>query len=348
MVVLSAIYTQLYAHTISVMISYNYYSHTQFHLLHIRSMLTWEPVPQQTQSVTMTAPQYTIIGEKLYFGGGNTDNDKQAERVAIFEVDVTNTDSPIRRIDPNCPLLQFGLGNIGGKLTAVGGLNHDDKKLSNNVFVLEGSEWIPVASLLKPRARVCVISQTENESCVAIAACGGRVVDQSTGKEVSSNLVEVYHCSNQKWVEVTALPRARAALRATCLHGRAYLLGGWMDITDQSDKDCFSIVTKNLFAENGRKVWKELKELPSSSSTPAHLCGTLLALGGVVNGKSPVLAFNPNMQEWNIIGKLPKTISSATAATLPNGKLIVFGGWEKFKTLRNEDIFIGQVTGRMF
>ncbi len=310
-------------------------------------MLTWEHVSQPTP---MTAPQYTIIGEKLYYGGGNTDIDKKAEQRAIFEINtrLIPIEYTIKKIGPICPLLQFGLGNIGGKLMVIGGLHHKDMKLSNKVYVLEGSDWNEITSLSIPRSRVCVISQAEDETSAAIAACGGRVVDKSTENEVSSNLVEVYHSSSQKWIEVTSLPKARAALRVTCLHGIAYLLGGWMNMSDQSEKDCFSIVTENLFAENGRKIWKELRMLPSSSSAPAHLCGTLLALGGVTEGMCPVLAFNPNMQEWTIVAKLPKTLLSATAATLPNGKLIIFGGWEIFQNLRNEHIFIGQVTGRVF
>ena len=328
----------------------------QFHLLHTQSVLTWEPVPQGA-SITMTAPQYTIIGSKLYFGGGNTDDTNQAERKAIFELDtsVNSSDSSIRKVNPNCPLIHFGLGNIGGKLAVIGGRNHEDKTLSNKAYVLETNlsgtaKWSEnvVPNLSVPRARVCVISQSEDESSTCLAACGGRVIDESTNKEVSSSLVAVYRKGDQDWVDVTSLPAARAALRVTCLHDKAYLLGGWNDMMAKSEDDCFSIVTDNLFEENtgSRMVWKKLSKLPCLSSAPAHLCGTLLALGGVLNGKSPILAFNTNMQEWIHIANLPNIISSATAAALPNGKLIIFGGWEK--ALRNEYIFIGQMTGRMF
>ena len=150
---------------------------------------------------------------------------------------------------------------------------------------------------------------------------------------------------------VVPLPAPRAALRATVLHDRAYLMGGYgQNMSKASERDCITIVTDKLFSENTRSPWKSLKDLPTVSAAPGNLCGTLLAIGGSLStneSSKPVLAFNPNMQEWIHIANLPKTISSATAAVLPNGKLIIFGGWEK-TNVRNKDIFIAQVTGRIF
>ena len=140
----------------------------------------------------MTASQYTIIGSKLYFGGGHTDFERQAERKQVFELD-TNTslgDNPIKRMEPDCPLGHFGMGNLGGKLVAVGGRTIEDKSVSNKVYTyLDGTKaWsekvIPPLSV--PRARSCVISQTEDESSACIAACGGRVLDESSSIEVST------------------------------------------------------------------------------------------------------------------------------------------------------------------
>ena len=331
----------------------------QFHLLNTQCILRWETVHQRS-SISMTAPQYTIIGSTLYFGGGHTDFEKQAERKKVFSLDTSTniSDNPIKQIDPDCPLGHFGMGNIGGKLVVVGGKTIEDKTLSNKVYVYENnldgtSAWndtaIPYLSV--PRARACVISQTNDESSACIAACGGRVFDESHSIEVSTSIVEVYHSGSPHWVSVTELPAPRAALRATVLHNTAYLMGGYdQDMSKASARDCTSVIKKNLFSDNPRISWRSLKNLPTVNAAPSHLCGTLLAIGGFLNsGESskPVLAFNPNMQEWLHIANLPKTIFSTTAAVLPNGKLIIFGGWEK-TNVRNKDIFIAQVTGRMF
>ena len=305
----------------------------------------------------MTAPQCTIIDSTLYFGGGQTDNDKVAERKQVFAFDTNASisDNPIYKV-PDCPVIHFGLGNIGGKLVAVGGRNPDNKDLTNEVHVLDKNqqgalEWNrgTIPSLSKPRARACIVSQSEDQTSTCIAACGGRIQNQDY--EASSNIVEVYRKDSPRWDKVAPLPHPRAALRVTVLHNTAYLLGGFFDdMKGAGEPDCQSIILDNLFQENPREQggWRVLKHVPSRSATPGHLCGTLLAVGGLMDGnKKPVLAFNPNTQMWVHIAILPKTISSATAAALPNGKLVIFGGWET-KECRNREIFIGRVTGRMF
>ena len=310
----------------------------------------------------MTAPQCTIIDSTLYFGGGQTDNDKVAERKQVFAFDTNASisDNPIHKV-PVCPVIHFGLGNIGGKLVAIGGRNPDNKDLTDEVHVLDknqqGSlEWKTgvIPSLSKPRARACIVSQSEDQTSECIAACGGRIQNQDDKASSSASIVEVYRKDSPRWDTVTPLPHPRAALRVTVLHNTAYLLGGFFDDMSKASKpDCQSIVLDSLFQENPKEQrgWRVLKDMPSQSATPGHLCGTLLALGGRMDGErpnnKPILAFNPNTQMWVHIANLPKTISSATAAALPNGKLIIFGGWET-KECRNREIFVGRVTGRMF
>ena len=302
----------------------------------------------------MTAPQCTLINSKLYAGGGQTDDDKMAERKQVFAFD-TNDHSI--EIMPQCPVTHFGLGNIGGKLVAVGGKNPVDKHLTNEVHVLDMNqqgflEWKKgvIPSLSKPRARACIVSQTEDQNSTCIAACGGRIQNHEDNAS-SASIVEVYRKDSPRWDTVTPLPHPRAALRVTVLHNTAYLLGGFYDMKEASKPDCQSIILDSLFQENPRELrgWRVLKDMPSQSATPGHLCGTLLAVGGLMDGnEKPILAFNPNTQMWVHIANLPKTISSATAAALPNGRLIIFGGWTKVLKSRNREIFVGRVTGRMF
>ena len=297
----------------------------------------------------MTATQCTLIGSTLYFGGGETQSTQNEERDHLFALNSPN--NTLER-QPKCPVIHFGLGNLGGKLALVGGRSPDDKMLlSSKVYVLEGmneSAWsskLPCLSV--PRARACVISQTEDESSVCIAACGGRVFDE-LNKEVSTSIVEVYHSGSPHWVRVTDLPAPRAALRATVLHNTAYLMGGYQNMGNPGKAECYSIPLCNLFHKDRRIAWTTMKELPTESATPAHICGTLLAVGGSVGEGKPVHAYNPNKRQWVHIADLTEGLSHATAAALPDGRVVIIGGRVNADTRnRNKKIFIATLTGQI-
>ena len=293
----------------------------------------------------MTATQCTLIGSTLYFGGGETQSAQNEERNQLFAL---NSQSSTLERQPKCPVIHFGLGNLSGKLAVVGGRNLDGKTLSSVVYVLEqideptwNSKVIPPLSA--PRARACVISQTEDDSSMCIAACGGK--DES---EVSTSIVEVYRHGSPHWVTVTELPAPRAALRATVLHNTAYLMGGYQDMGDPGKAECYSIPLCNLFREDRQMAWTTMKELPTQSATPAHLYGTLLAIGGSVGEGKPVHAYNPNRRQWVHIADLTEGLSHATAAALPDGRVVIIGGRINADTRnRNKKIFIGKLTGQI-
>ena len=243
------------------------------------------------------------------------------------------------------------------QLTAVGGRSQDQKTLTSSVYVYEHraskpawvdkSTWsdkaIPCLSM--PRARACVISQTEDESSTCIAACGGRVLYQSKDIEVSTS-IEVYNYKSLHWVTVDPLPHSRAAPRATILHNTAYLMGGYQDLSNYSKPDCFSIPLCSLFQKDRQMVWTTMKELPTQSATPAHLYGTLLAIGGSKGEGKPVHAYNPNRRQWIHIADLTEGLSHATAAALPDGRVVIVGGRNKMGS-RNKNIFIVKITGQL-
>ena len=299
----------------------------------------------------MTATQCTLIKSTLYFGGGETSSEQNAERNQLLALNSINNTIEKKSA---CPVIHFGLGNIGGKLVLVGGRSRDGQTLSSNVYVLvkecsdeqrdldSESAWSdkPIPPLSVPRARACVISQTEDESSACIAACGGRVFDKST------SMVEVYHSGSPHWVTVAPLPAPRAALRATVLHNTAYLMGGYEDMGASGKKDCYRIPLCNLFHVSKEIAWTTLNELPTQSATPAHLCGSLLAIGGSTDDRKLVHAYNPNKRQWVHIADMTKGLSHATAAALPDGRVVIIGGRNNTGS-RNKNVFIAKITGQM-
>ncbi len=290
----------------------------------------------------MTATQSTLITSTLYMGGGQNTADLGVRNQVLT---VNCTQLSIGKL-PECPVIQFGLGNIGGKLLAIGGRTAEGESMTNKIYAFDSDahEWkeSAIPALSKPRARVCVVSQTEDESSACIAACGGMFINGTS--KVPTNLVEVYRKDSPHWTTVTSLPKSRAALRMTVLHNTVYLLGGYEDLSQDGMRDCFSIPTGNLFHESREIVWSTLQELPSRSATPAHICGTLLAIGGktTINScttKTPIHAYNPNLRKWIQIADLPMGLTDATAAALPCGKVLVAGGWDSSGNNRNKNVF---------
>ncbi len=289
----------------------------------------------------MTATQSTLITSTLYMGGGQNTAD-QGVRNQVLAINCTHIS--IGKL-PKCPVIQFGLGNIGGKLLAIGGRKAEGESTKLiYVFDSDAHEWkeSTIPALPKPRARVCVVSQTEDESSACIAACGGMFINGTN--KVPTDLVEVYHKDSPHWTTVTSLPRSRAALRMTILHNTVYLLGGYEDLSQESMRDCFSIPTGNLFHDSQEIVWNTLPELPSRSATPAHICSTLLAIGGktTINSrtsKTSIHAYNPNLRKWVQIADLPMGLTDATAAALPCGKVLIVGGWDSSGKTRNRNVF---------
>ena len=298
----------------------------------------------------MTAPQCVLIENSLYMGGGQTLNADKDYRSLIFEYDTSDINrekwkSPF----PQCPTEYFALGELNGKLVIVGGERENkDKKMviTGEVFVLdEEGKWRgdQIPAMKTPRMRSCVVSF---QGC--IAACGGLVHVESE-KECSA-VVEIYRSKTNEWCTVSPLPKPRAALRVSIIYKTAYFLGGFYpSLICPGKPNCISIELEDLFQADDKKQrrWNEsVCDAPCESSTPASLCGSLIALGGLespgaISQTKAIYAYSPPMNAWYLIDELPIFLKSATAITLPSGKLVVLGGRRGEE--RNTDVCIGSL-----
>lgn len=302
----------------------------------------------------MTAPQCVFIKSSLYVGGGQTVDAERDYRNLIFEYDTSESNGEKWKcpFSPS-PTTHFGLGELNEKLVIVGGrIEAEDKQTSitGDVFVLvdggTGCSWTSnvIPALNTPRIRSCVISY---KGC--IAACGGM---EGTNRECS-DAVEVYRSESQVWCSVTPLPVPRAALRVSIIHKTTYLLGGFFpNLNGPGKPNCMSIELEDLFQDdmNNQRKWNnKFQDCPCESSTPASLCGSLVAIGGLDHKGSytkAIHAYSPAVDNWHLIDEFPINLSSATAITLTSGELVVLGG--KFRgggseDDRNKDVYIGSL-----
>lgn len=293
----------------------------------------------------MTAPQCVLFKSSLYVGGGQTLNTDREFRSLIFEYDMSNRNGMQWKCPfIQCPTMYFGLSELNGKLVVVGGEREAEDKqaiITGEVFVPEenNTKWSGdiIPAMKTPRIRACVVSFKGS-----IAACGGI---ESSNRECSS-AVEVYRSGDKEWCVVTSLPVPRAALRVSIIHKTAYFLGGFYPrLAHPGKPTCIGIDLEDLFQADVtvRRCWNDtIRDAPCYSSTPASLCGSLIALGGLGESQTDAIyAYSPVVNEWYLIDKLKIKLSSATAITLPNGELIVLGG--KTGDDRNTDVYIGSL-----
>ena len=273
-------------------------------------------------------------------------------RSLIFEYDTSERNggkwnSPF----PQCPTVYFGLGEINGKLVMVGGERETKNKkmtITGDVFVLgeKGTKWSGdvIPAMKRPRIRSCVVSF---KGC--IAACGGMENSDKDSRECSST-VEIYRNESIEWCVVTPLPVPRAALRVSVIHKTAYFLGGFHPtLAYPGKRNCISIELEDLFQadESSPRNWdSKIPDCPHESSTPASLCGSLIALGGLESQSSQsqtksIYAYSPAVKQWHLIDELPVYLSSATCITLSSGELVVLGG--RMGGDRNTNVYIGSL-----
>jgi hypothetical protein len=302
----------------------------------------------------MTAPQCVLIKSSLYVGGGQTVSEEKESKSLIFVYDSLESDSFWKSPFSPSPTVFFGLGELNEKLVIVGGERETEDKhlfITGEVFVLEngGTGWTHdvIPPLKKPRIRSCVISY---KGC--IAACGG-LEEGTPNVKICSAAVEVYRSQGQEWCTVAPLPVPRAALRVATIHKTAYFLGGFYpDLSGPGKPNCMSIELEDLFQDDlkSQRKWNnKFHDCPFESSTPASLCGSLLAVGGMDQTGSrteAICAYSPAMNKWHQIDELPIKLSTATAVTLASGELVVLGGKLRPGASvkdRNKDVYIGSL-----
>ena len=208
------------------------------------------------------------------------------------------------------------------------------RQITGVVSMYERSRWIhPIPPMPTQRKRFCARS---NKS--VIIACGG-LNDDNT----SVNTVEIFLFITNQWHSGTPLPAPRAALQCTVIEERVYLMGGYYPSMNESMSTCFYtdyLASENL-SEETTLIWKSLPDVPLPGCTSVNMNGILLAFGGD-SGLNGVHFYDPLTQLWLRIGNLPEYREALVAATLPNGQIILSGGWNEQQE-RSGKTFIGDV-----
>ena len=269
------------------------------------------------------------MGESVYVGGGETE-------YKIFQYSWRRG---VWSTLPECPVKWFGLTQITGRLTTVGG---KDRAMSRTgrvyEFFSESQRWQEsLPTMPTARSSVVVIAHpSSSPKPPAIAVCGGR----GDGDRVVLNIVEVFCQSTSQWHTAEPLPTPLSGLTSATVGDIAYLLGGGG--TDFCyTKNCFSVSLNSLFdtatppgalqSQDG-SLWMAVSDTPLVASSAASLGGSLVTIGGRGSSTgSPSAATHllTSSGSWERVreGDLPEPRFRSTAVFLPSGELMVVGGY---------------------
>ena len=249
---------------------------------------------------------------------------------------------------PPCPEFYFGLGQLSGKLIAVGGCK------SISIFGVTGAtgnlytfnedtrRWEKSSQPMPtPRALPIIVSYQSS-----IAVCGGY------GGEMA---VEVFDSETSQWHTAAPLPVAHGDfMHVTIFKGTCYIGGG------VENRNIMCAPLSSLFQSRSttacdqqssaqqQSVWNMLPDLPYKHAALTNTGEDLLALGGFLNdiSYSNIYVYHPSTKSWvmNNIANLPQVCSASTAVSLPSGEIMLIGGGNFGLSGRGytRDVYIGK------
>ena len=297
--------------------------------------------------VVMASAQAVVMGDKVYMGGGDTENDEDCNQVFQYD-SFSNEWSRL----PPLKVIFFAMAQFEGDLITVGGWIPYNG-VTGKVYRLEeeSQKW---EEFLKPMptVRYCASVATTQS---AIIASGG-ATDIMDDKAVSCATVEVYSSETSQWHTADPLPIPCFDISPVIIADTWYQLGG----TGSDDEHITTVLCAPLTTliqkatssthESGSpmSIWKTLPDTPLKRSAAASLSGNLLAVGGKDDenpASSALYIFLSLTNSWvrATTGGLPKPRRSCTAVQLSSNQVMLVGGKDDQKKYTNT-VFIVAIT----
>ena len=293
----------------------------------LQATITWKQCADVP--ITMCNGKTTIINGDVYFRGMGPEHEDDDNVLLCYnhEQDRWTALSPL-------PVKWFGLGQVDGKLVAVGGLKKNEEA-TNNVYALNSlQKWKPAVPPM-PTAR-CLPGVASLRS--AMIVIGG----YSGGEDIDT--VEVFNSSTIQWYKTNPLPIVCREVSVVTTDNTCYVVGGYkcpfrlnqafhVSIDDLLHNAVPINQTTHSGSSDTRSAWKTLPNTPTYRPAAAVLAGSLLVVGGAESSigeadKKAVYMYSPSTNSWIYISDLPAPRSRTTVAGLSSTEILVIGGVE--------------------
>jgi len=291
----------------------------------------------------MYSAQAVVMGEKVYVGGGLTD-----EKCYVFQYNTSRDDWSLL---PPLTVYYFAMAQFTAHLITVGG-GIEGSGFTGKVyrFKEESQEWEEFLQPM-PTARAFLSVATTHS---AIIASGGTTGFRDV-KPVIWATVEVYCSETSQWYAADSLPAPYYGMSSITIADTCYLLGGGDAIDNATDTVLYASLTSLIQkatspthqSASHTSVWKTLSDTPLKLCAAASLSGNLLAVGGhdTITTFPVINIFFPLINSWVRVtnGDLPQPRDLCTAVQLSSNVLIVIGGRDNQKN-NTKTVFTGSVT----
>ena len=228
---------------------------------------------------------------------------------------------------PPLPVKWFGLGQINGKVVAVGGVKKDKEKRAK-VYVFDLQKW--KSTVIPPMTLARSFPAVSSLGKLLIVAGGSMEGGRST------NTVEIFQQETSQWRQAATLPKACCNLSLVTSGDILYALGGY-DQPSQLNQVLY-ISTGNLLGvqDPTKPTWRTLQTSPTYQPAVAVLSGNLLAVGGwqVPEGEvaqKSIHMYSSTTDSWMYFSDLPEPCAWTTCAVLSATEMLVIGGGNEDK-----------------
>ena len=242
---------------------------------------------------------------------------------------------------PPLPVRWFGLGQVNGKLVAVGGKTNRDNRHTNEVYTYneQARKWKQTPPPMPTARRDPSVVSLQS----ALVVAGGFISSAaSSGEALSTCVVEIFKPATSQWYRTDPLPAQCLCMSLVAIGNTFYALGG-----DKSSDINYALhasvddllrnavpVNQTTHSSNSdtQSAWKTLPNTPTYRPVAAMLAGNLLAIGGHETSKEgvekkEVYMYSSSTNSWIYISDLPAPQARSIVATLSSMEILVIGGY---------------------
>ena len=248
---------------------------------------------------------------------------------------------------PPLTVKYFSLGQLNGKLVAVGGekKNYKETKEVYTYYDERSRKWkqtIPPMPTARHSPGVLSLQS-------ALVVAGG---DKQPSLYTAT--VEIFKPDTSQWYRTDPLPKACYDVSLVAIGNTCYALGGYNDsflnqalyasIDDLLHNAVPASQTTCSRSSDTQSAWETLPNTPTNQPAAAVLAGNLLAIGGNETSKGgaakkEVYMYSTSTNSWIYISDLPAPRSRAAVALLSSTEVLVIGGWDEGK--RVNTVYMG-------
>ena len=239
---------------------------------------------------------------------------------------------------PPLPVNYFGLGQVNGKVVAVGG-RKKNRVTTNEVFTYDerSRKWKQTLPPMPTARRSASVLSLQS----ALLVVGG-----ITSNGEYTDAVEIFKADTSQWYRTDPLPTACSNISLVAIGSTCYALRGYQYPSHLNQAQHASVddlfhnavpvnqTTHSGSSANTQPAWKTLANTPTYEPAAAVLAGNLLAIGGKLKetteggaDKKEVFMFSPSTNSWIYISDLPEPRYTTAVAVLSSTEILLIGGW---------------------